>query len=119
METISGLKADQEGQYYMYVFFDFPHDEVPPPPDKRGVVDDKLERQYEVYENMMRLDPLLKVHQFGVKSADRVPEQVDFLNIKEFPTFVIFDDKGVVFLSTDMSETEKFLETLPDIELKN
>ncbi|MFV8828523.1 hypothetical protein [Alkalihalobacterium sp. APHAB7] len=29
------------------------------------------------------------------------------------------DQEGVVFISTDMGETEKFLETIPDIEYKN
>ena len=114
--TMSELKPREDGQYHMYVFFDFPNDETLVEPSKQGeVVDEYLQRQYDIYNTMMTMNPVTKVNRFGVKNAQNVPEQVDALNIKDFPTFVILDNTGIVLISTDMDETAEFLQTLPDI----
>ncbi|MGO4889005.1 hypothetical protein ACJ2A9_14720 [Anaerobacillus sp. MEB173] len=117
IDTISQLKPKEEGQYHMFVFFDFPDNNVvPPEPTARGNVDEYLQRQYDVHDTMMvTMNPAMKVHQFGVRNANENPEQIDFLNIEEFPTFVILDNTGIVLLSTDMDETAEFLQTLPDL----
>ncbi|MGO4888014.1 hypothetical protein ACJ2A9_09675 [Anaerobacillus sp. MEB173] len=59
------------------------------------------------------MNPAMKVHQFGVRNANENPEQIDFLNIEEFPTFVILDNTGIVLLSTDMDETADFYKHSP------
>ncbi|WP_209125446.1 hypothetical protein [Alkalihalobacillus sp. BA299] len=66
----------------MFVFFDFPHNTVPPEPTEHSDVDEYLQKQYGVYDKMMvKMNPAMKVHRFVVRNAKKNPEQIDFLNI--------------------------------------
>lgn len=54
---------------------------------------------------------LNKLEIFGVKNSK--VKDVKTLQIKEFPTFVVFDKNGVVLQTTDMEEIKKFLIQIP------
>ncbi|WP_216827348.1 hypothetical protein [Alkalihalobacterium elongatum] len=114
IDTITQLKPTEEDQYHMFVFFDFPHHEVPDP-SWLEEVDEYLQMQYEIYEKMMPiLNADLKTDLFGVRNASENQEQIDFLNINEFPTCIILDNTGIVLATTDMYEAAEFLRMLPD-----
>jgi hypothetical protein len=91
----------------MFVYFDFPNGEFPVSPSERGEVVQSFEKQYEIYDTMNEKLALEKLEIFGVRNSK--VKDVEVLQIKEFPTFVVLYKNGVVLQTTDMEEIKEFL----------
>jgi hypothetical protein len=105
--------ANEENQYHLYSFWStFPYENW-----EETEADEEIKREFETYSSLEI--PEGKLHSVAYFSPDSSKfEQYDnTLGIDEFPTFIVLDSVGEIrLITTDASEMEEFVISLPDIK---
>lgn len=86
---LSKMKAEEENQYHLYSFW-----------TEVTEIDNAFDYS-RVDTNVVRL---LSFHQ-----KEYAKEYIQLLEIKEFPTFIVLDNEGIVLRTTNVNEINEFL----------
>ncbi|RXI96578.1 hypothetical protein DS745_23020 [Anaerobacillus alkaliphilus] len=105
--VINKMKAEGENQYHLYTFWiEFPstYREDTDMTDELG---EKSEIHSNTFDYSMVNTEVIRLISFQKK--EHAKEYIKALNIDEFPTFIVLDNKGIILRTTNVNEINEFL----------
>jgi hypothetical protein len=105
--------AHEENQYHLYSFWStFPYENW-----EETEADEEIKREFETYSSLEIPEGKLHSVEYFFPDSSKFEQYDNTLGIDEFPTFIVLDSAGEIrLITTDASEMEEFVISLPDIK---